>query len=63
MFAKVDQDTCIGCGLCVSMCPDVFTMDDGTNTSVAIADEIPGDSIDCAKEAEDSCPVSAIVIS
>ncbi|MBU3804700.1 MAG: ferredoxin, partial [Candidatus Cellulosilyticum pullistercoris] len=28
MKAFVDKDTCIGCGLCPSICPDVFAMDD-----------------------------------
>ncbi|HDM92160.1 MAG TPA: ferredoxin, partial [Candidatus Korarchaeota archaeon] len=27
---KVDQDTCIGCGVCSSLCPEIFEMgDDG----------------------------------
>ena len=30
MKARVDQDTCIGCGVCPSICPEVFDMkDDG----------------------------------
>ena len=28
MKAIVDKDTCIGCGLCPSICPEVFDMDD-----------------------------------
>ncbi|MDF2505862.1 MAG: ferredoxin [Clostridium sp.] len=28
MKGFVDKDTCIGCGLCTSVCPDVFVMDD-----------------------------------
>ncbi|EGT5236377.1 ferredoxin, partial [Clostridioides difficile] len=26
MKANVNQDTCIGCGLCPSICPEVFDM-------------------------------------
>ena len=28
MKAIVDQDTCIGCGLCEGICPEVFKMED-----------------------------------
>ena len=28
MKVIVDKDTCIGCGLCCGVCPEVFSMDD-----------------------------------
>ncbi|MBO4555104.1 MAG: ferredoxin, partial [Clostridia bacterium] len=28
MRAAVDKDLCIGCGFCVSCCPEVFRQDD-----------------------------------
>lgn len=60
MKARVDQDTCIGCGLCVEMCPDVFEMDD--DLAKVHADPVPvGAEDDCRKAAE-GCPVEAIVI-
>jgi ferredoxin len=61
MIAKVDQDTCIGCGLCPTICEDVFEMgDDGK--AHAMVDEVPQGSEDAAKEAEESCPVDAIEV-
>lgn len=54
---KVDKNTCIGCGLCANMCPDVFAMDDDGKSEV-----IGQENVSCAKEAEGACPVSAISV-
>lgn len=59
MKAVVDQDTCIGCGLCPSICEAVFELRDDGKAHV-IVDEVPNDNEDEAKDAESSCPVSAI---
>ena len=57
MNAKVNEN-CIGCGLCNSICPEVFTM---TDEGVATAkNEIATDLEDSVHQAADSCPVDAI---
>ncbi|MEN8433037.1 ferredoxin [Clostridium septicum] len=61
MKAKVDKDTCIGCGLCPSICPEVFGMDDDGKAVAKVAD-VPDSNVDEAKDAESSCPVSAIIV-
>ncbi|NLJ98538.1 MAG: ferredoxin [Tissierellia bacterium] len=61
MKAVVDKDLCIGCGLCPSICPEVFSMDDD-GLAIAIDEEIDESLIDSAKEAEESCPVDAITV-
>ncbi|NLM34459.1 MAG: ferredoxin [Clostridiales bacterium] len=61
MIPKVDKDTCIGCGLCPSICPEVFEMQDDGKAGT-IVDEVPSEVEDSAKEAESSCPVNAIEI-
>lgn len=59
MKATVDKEGCIACGLCVSMCPEVFSWDpDGT----AQGSEIPPEQVSRAKDARDGCPVSVIDI-
>lgn len=61
MRAVVSQDTCIGCGLCPSIAPDVFEIKDDGKAHV-ISDPVPESSKDAAKEAESSCPVNAIAV-
>jgi ferredoxin len=55
----VDQDLCIACGVCISICPDVFDWNDAGNAD-AIEEEIPENLLEDAKEAMDSCPTDAI---
>ncbi|TDT62752.1 ferredoxin [Fonticella tunisiensis] len=61
MKGFVDKNICIGCGLCSSICPEVFEMDvDGLAKAKDI--DLTDSLQDTAKEAESSCPVSAITI-
>ena len=58
MRAFVDQDTCMGCGLCAGTAPDVFRMTDN-GTAEAYADTTDANKDD-VQVAIDECPVSAI---
>ncbi len=60
MKAKVDKETCIGCELCVSTCPDVFEMKD--NIAVPKSDTVAKKDEECAKQMVKDCPVSAIAV-
>lgn len=60
MTACVNEN-CIGCGMCTSICPKVFSM---TDENVAVANgEISLELEDMVQEAADSCPVGAIEVS
>ena len=61
MKAYVDKDTCISCGICPSVCPEVFEMQDDGKAGVCNSDGVvPEEAVASAKEAEESCPVNAI---
>ena len=56
-MAKITvNESCIGCGTCVGVAPDVFEMNDEGLSSVI------GDDVDSAKEDAESCPVEAIEV-
>lgn len=61
MKALIDRSGCIACGLCPSICPEVFQMaDDGL--AETIVEEVPSGVEATAQEAAENCPVTVIHI-
>jgi len=56
-MVKIDQNKCIGCGMCAGTCPETFIMNHDGKAEV-VKDEVT----DCAKNAAENCPVSAISV-
>ncbi len=54
---KVNEELCIGCGACASLCPDVFRLNDAGKSEV-----ISQENVECAESSVSSCPVQAITI-
>lgn len=51
---------CISCGLCESVCPEVFKLnDDGISEVIADPEEEDEDNV---REAAEGCPVNVIII-
>jgi len=61
MKAIIDRENCIGCGLCASVCAEVFEMADDGKAKV-IVEEVPAALEGCANDAKDQCPVSVISV-
>jgi ferredoxin len=53
----INQETCIGCGSCESICPAVFKLNDGKAIVLEADYEANATEIE---EAKTACPVGAI---
>jgi len=54
----IDENACVGCGLCVNNCPDCFEMGEDGVAKVKECDMSDSD----LQEVASQCPVNAIVI-
>ncbi|MEM0377396.1 MAG: ferredoxin [Thermofilum sp.] len=69
----IDRDQCISDMACVSLCPEVFEMNEEDGKSAIVAKyrlggkleegEVPGELEDCVKSAAEAFPVSIIHVS
>ncbi len=61
MKVVVDPDTCLGCGLCESIAPQIFELGEEVYAKV-IMDPVPEQLRDIVEEALNECPEEAISI-
>lgn len=61
MKASVDRELCLGCGICIEVCPEVFEMDDDNKAQANVNLVLPESEGSC-RDAADQCPESAIKI-
>ena len=59
--ATVNKNTCIGCGICVDICPSVFELDPQglSESTIATINPAIGDTV---KQAAEACPTNAIAV-
>jgi ferredoxin len=60
MNVTIEDKKCIGCGLCSSVCPEVFGTAKGGKARV-IEEAVPPDAVDYCIQAMELCPMEAIM--
>ena len=59
MKVRVDDERCRGHGMCTTLCPDVFAINDDGYSEVQVP-EVPAAQENAAREAIECCPEQAI---
>lgn len=58
---QVDRDRCVGSGVCESLAPEVFELDDD-GVLVVHRDEPDASQLDAVRDAVHSCPTRALAV-
>jgi ferredoxin len=61
MKVSVDDDQCRGHGVCCTICPEVFVLNDDGYTVVEVA-QVPAELEAAVRQAVGSCPERAITL-
>ncbi len=61
MKVKVDEDLCLGCGICEGLAPEVFSLANEPFAEVLL-DPVPAEFEEAVREAVEECPEEAISI-
>jgi ferredoxin len=61
MKVVVDPDTCLGCGICEGLAPDVFSLG-AEPYAIVLLNPVPAEHQAAVRDAAEQCPEEAILI-
>tara|TARA_Y100000310_G_C20605536_1_gene775274 strand:+ start:964 stop:1161 length:198 start_codon:yes stop_codon:yes gene_type:complete len=56
----LDKETCIGCGACTAVAPELFEMDYDEGKAKVLKEELDEEDLQKAKDSIETCPVQCI---
>jgi ferredoxin len=60
MSLRINADECIGCGLCMQICPDIFKLDEEEGRAFVVSIDYDDSEEEQVREAIDACPIGCI---
>ena len=60
MKVRVNNDECVGDGMCAELCPEIFKMEGDLAT--VKNEDVPKELEDLVRKAAESCPVDAMFL-
>jgi ferredoxin len=60
MTLTINEEVCIGCGVCMQICPDIFKLDEDKGKGTIVKSDVSDDELPSVEMAVDSCPVGCI---
>lgn len=61
MRVRVDEDLCLGCGICEGLAPEVFSLANEPFAEVLL-DPVPEEYEEVVRQSAEECPEEAIII-
>jgi len=58
----INQETCIGCGACVAVAPELFELNENGKAQAKKTEDLNEEETTKAKEGAATCPVQAIKV-
>ena len=62
MRVHVIVERCVGHGMCMMACPEIFALNDEDGTAIVLQPDVPPDLEDAVDHAVRGCPEQAVVI-
>ena len=63
MKVRVKPEVCVGHGMCVLACPEIFKLSDEDGHAYVTTEQVPPELKDAVEQAVRGCPESAIAAS
>ncbi len=62
MKVRIDDQRCVGHGMCLLAAPDIFNLSDEDGHAYVLSELVPEDRTEAVLQAQRGCPEQAVII-